>query len=173
MEPKCSSPHSQQPWPVPILRRSIQSMNPSYFFKIHFNFILPPMPRSFKQFLSGRFPHQKLLIYLYFSNRPHSQWRVIFWQKILLAVLSHCSPQINLLHIHLIYTFLALLGNTKRFYYVKLHNDYELGSLGKPIIISYFNEPSQHLFQRDWENLSHSNTIPSSLIWDFFNVVQK
>ena len=51
--------HSQEPrHPSLLWARSIQSIPPSHFLKIHFNFILPFSPGSSKWSFSLRFPHQ-------------------------------------------------------------------------------------------------------------------
>ena len=49
----------KSPPPVPTWARSIQSMPPTHFLKIHLNIILPSTSGSFKWFLFFMFPHQK------------------------------------------------------------------------------------------------------------------
>jgi hypothetical protein len=56
MEPEVSLPRSQQPATCPYPQPDQPNhVLPSYFFQIHFNIILPLMPRSSKWSLSFRF----------------------------------------------------------------------------------------------------------------------
>jgi len=67
--------------------RSIQSMSPSHFLKIHFNIILPSTPGSSKWSLSVRFHHQTpvctcphphtcyMPCYLPWFGHPNNIWR--------------------------------------------------------------------------------------------------
>jgi len=77
MDPKDSLPHSHEPaaW-----ARSIQSMPPSNFLKIHFNTFLPSIRRSSKWSLRVIFPHQNpvrtsaLPHSCHMTHPSHSSW---------------------------------------------------------------------------------------------------
>jgi len=65
--------------------RPIQSMPPSHFLKIHFNFILPSTPRYFEWSLSIRSPHQSPVCTPYFLpyvlHNPHISFFSIWSPK--------------------------------------------------------------------------------------------
>jgi hypothetical protein len=72
METEGSLPWSQGPATCPP-READTVRPPSYFFKIHFNIILPREPAFSKWSLSLRFPHQKFCMHLsYPPNVPHA-----------------------------------------------------------------------------------------------------
>ena len=76
MEPEGSLPYSQQSTTCFCHgAKSIQSISPSNFLKIHFNIMLPCAPRYSNCLLSQRFPHQNPvctspLLYTCYMTRP-------------------------------------------------------------------------------------------------------
>jgi len=68
-----SLPSSKQPAPCPFsLFRLTTHAIQSHFFKIHFNNITPPTPRSYKFWLSFRFHLSKILFAFTFSPMLHA-----------------------------------------------------------------------------------------------------
>ena len=82
-DPEGSLSHEQDlatcPYPEP---HQSSKRSPIYFFKIHFNFIFPSIPRSYKYFLSSDFHTRSLYVPLLSSYVPHAAPITFFWIRL-------------------------------------------------------------------------------------------